>query len=288
MKKLISLISLLLVVSISAQAKNKLYTANSLLVPQLNFKATANTQLHYYGGPVISAVKVVPVYWSTRVNTEIQNAMDDFYSSYVKSKHMSWLTKYNTNLSAIDGRQGTGQTINHGSSIAPILIQPMITKKQITDVEVQNELITQIDAGVLPRPDQNALYMIHFPSDMQISIEGATSCFTFGGYHNGTKNQKYGDLFYSVLPDCGFSVKAGNSSLSSTTFVASHELIEAVTDAYPTPGDKPAYPQAWNANDGNEIADLCQNGSGTLVGAKASYTISLEWSNSRHTSYNGE
>ncbi len=289
MTKVLLAISFLMFVAIqSAQAKNKLYTANSLLVPKIQPAAPlAAKKLIYYGGPVIEKVHAVPVYWSNAVNSQIQNAMDDFYSSYVNSKHMDWLSEYNTNLSAVDGRTGTNQKISRGTSTTPILIQPALTSKQITDEQIRIELASQIDAGTLPRPDSNTIYMIHFPSDISISIEGMSSCFSFGGYHNGEKNQKYGDLFYAVLPDCGF-MKNSQGSLSSATFVASHELIEAVTDAYPTPGSSPAYPQAWNDTGGSEIADLCQSGESTLNGAKANYTISLEWSNSRGTCYDGK
>ncbi|MFZ3228745.1 MAG: hypothetical protein WA160_00975 [Pseudobdellovibrio sp.] len=288
MKILITLIGFIALSSLSAQAKNKFFTANALLVPKLSVTPTASTKLLYYGGPVISHVKVVPIFWSSRVKPNIQGAMDDFYTSYVNSKHMDWLSEYATNVTALDGRQGTNQVIGRGQSIASILIQPVLTKKQISDVEVQNELVAQIDAGHLPKPDSDTLFMIHFPSDIQIVIEGMTSCFSFGGYHNGAKNEKYGDLFYAVLPDCAFSTMDAEATLSSATFVAAHELIEAVTDAYPTPGDKPAFPQAWNAADGNEIADLCSTGGSTLVGANATYKISLEWSNSRNTCYDGQ
>ena len=95
--------------------------------------------------------------------------------------------------------------------------------------------------------------MIHFSRDMQISIDGGISCFSFGGYHNGYVSAKHGNVFYAVLPEC-------SSGFSGVTYVASHELIEAVTDPFPTPGSSPAYPQAWNAVDGNEIADLCNGG----------------------------
>jgi hypothetical protein len=284
---MIKIIFAALSLTLSAQAKNKLYTANSLLVPKINqVNTAASKKLIYFGGPVIEKVHVVPVYWSNRVNSSIQSAMDDFYTSYVNSKHMDWLTEYNTNLSAVDGRAGTNQKISRGTSVAPILIQPVLTSKQIADEQIQTEIIAQINAGTLPRPDSNTLYMIHFPSDISISIEGMSSCFSFGGYHNGSKNAKYGDLFYSVLPDCAF-LKDNEAALSSTTFVASHELIEAVTDAYPTPGSTPAYPQAWNDTGGSEIADLCQTGKSTLTGNKATYTISLEWSNSRGVCYDG-
>lgn len=290
MKKIVQVLTVGLLLSLTAQAKNKVFTANALLTPRLfTVTPTAGSKLLYYGGPVIAQVKVVPIFWSNRVKANIQGAMDDFYSSYVNSKHMDWLNaEYATNKVALDGRQGTNQTITRGQSVAPVLITPTLAQKQITDQEVQAEIVAQIDAGTLPKPDSDTLYMIHFPSDVQISIEGMTSCFSFGGYHNGSKNQKYGDLFYSVLPDCSFTVEDSEASLNSATFVASHELIEAVTDAYPTPGDKPAYPQAWNAADGSEIADLCQNGTASLVGAKATYQISLEWSNSRNICYNGQ
>ena len=281
------LVGLCLVAGLTAQAKNKFYTHGSVLVPSLHVETNQATKLAYYGGPVISHVKAVPVFWGASVNTEVQRVMANFYAAYVKSKHMDWLTEYNTNLKAIDGRDGTNQVIGQGEATSSILIQPILTSKKITDVEIQKEIEMQIDAGNLPRPDSNTLYMIHFPQDVQISIEGMSSCFSFGGYHNGFKGAKYGDTFYAVLPDCSFT-SGGQSSLSSTTFVASHELIEAVTDAFPTPGSSPAYPQAWNDAGGNEIADLCTAGGGKLATSGQEFTISLEWSNSRNSCYNGE
>lgn len=280
-------VGLFLITGISAQAKNKFLTRGSILVPKTYVESASGSKLTYFGGPVISHVKAVPVFWTSRVHPDIQKVMGEFYAAYVQSKHMDWLTEYNTNVTAVDGRAGTNQVISRGESIPSILIQPNLTKKQITDEEIQKEIAMQIDAGTLPRPDSNTLYMIHFPSDVQISIEGMYSCFSFGGYHNGAKNEKYGDLFYAVLPDCVFALDS-QASVTGATFVASHELIEAVTDAYPTPGSSPAYPQAWNDVGGNEIADICQDGRAQLNGLNTNYTISLEWSNSRSKCYNGE
>ena len=110
---------------------------------------------------------------------------------------MDWLTEYNTSVKAVDGRDGTNQVLGQGEATPSILIQPILTSKKITDVEIQKEIEMQIDAGNLPRPDSNTLYMIHFPQDVQISIERMFSCFSFGGYHNGVKNAKYGDTFYT-------------------------------------------------------------------------------------------
>lgn len=287
--QLLKALTLVLILSstMTAQAKNKFYTKGALLTPRPWTETTENTKLVYYGGPVISHVKAVPVFWNSKVNSEIQKVMSDFYGTYVHSKHMDWLSEYNTNLTAVDGRQGTNQYIHRGEAIPSILLKPNLTQSQITDDEIRKEIEMQVDAGVLPKPDSDTLYMIHFPADVQITIEGMYSCFSFGGYHNGYKSEKYGDTFYAVLPDCVFALDT-EASVSSATFVASHELIEAVTDAYPTPGSSPAYPQAWNDVGGQEIADICQNGRGKLAGLNGEYTISLEWSNSRNKCYDGE
>ena len=276
--------------ALTAQGKNKLFTRGALLVPQinrLNGPQTENTKLNYYGGPIISQVKVVPVVWSSRVSSEIQNSVNDFYSTYVVSKHMDWLSEYNTDIKAIDGRQGTNQKLVRGQSVPKILIQPQQSSTSVTDADIQNEIEKQVDSGILPKPDNNTVYMIHFPVDVQITIEGMTSCFSFGGYHNGVKNKKYGDLLYAVLPECSYLLDA-TATLDSATFVASHELVEAITDAFPTAGSSPAFPQAWNDSGGNEIADLCLNETARLVGRQRDYSISLEWSNSRNKCYDGE
>lgn len=283
MIKLFAIAVLTFLLSATSLAKNKFNTHNALLVPKIT--ATESNTLLYFGGPVISNVKVFTVFWNDRVSADVKNGISDFYSAYVTSSYMDWLNEYATNIKAVDGRVGTGQTINRGTVIGEKMLTPSIASKKITDEQIQAELEKQIDAGVLPKPDSNTLYMIHFSKDIQITIEGMTSCFSFGGYHNGVKNPKHGDLFYGVMPECSVF---GDSGFDSITYVSSHELIEAITDPFPTPGSNPAFPQAWNTSDGSEITDIC-NGSGTtLKGPKADYSISLNWSNSRNSCYNGQ
>ena len=284
--KSFALILSVLLTSSVGFAKNKINTANSLLA--LKFPSGPVTQskpLLYYGGPVISNVRVFVGIWNDRVSPEVKTSITDFYRAYVTSEHMDWLNEYQTNITAVDGRNGTAQSIGRGEVIGEKIMTPSVVAKKITDTQIQQEIEKQIDAGHFPRPDANTLYMLHFSKDIQISIEGMTSCFSFGGYHNAYKSAKYGDIFYGVMPECSMF---GGGGFGNITFVAAHELIEAVTDPFPTPGDKPAFPQAWNAADGNEIADLCQSGSTTLKGPKGNYNISLEWSNSRNRCYDGK
>lgn len=283
---IVATIALSSVLSSVGFAKNKFNTHNASLHLQFpkTEEATAGKPLLYYGGPVISNVKVFTVLWNDRVSPAVKTGITDFYRAYVDSQHMDWLNEYATNVKAVDGRAGTAQTIGRGQVLGEKTIVPTVTAKQITDLQIQQEIEKNIDSGAFPRPDQNTLYMFHFSKDIQITIEGMTSCFSFGGYHNGFKSAKYGDIFYGVMPECS---GMGGSGFSSITFVASHELIEAVTDPFPTPGSSPAFPQAWNAADGNEIADLCQN-STSFKGPKADYNISMEWSNSRAKCYDGK
>ena len=280
----------------TASAGNKFNIHKALLAPSFGGYTTLEAAtdnpapakanpLLYYGGPVISHVKVVTVFWNDKVNADVKNGMSDFYRAYADSTNMDWLNEYATNVKAVDGREGTAQIIGQGSVIDEKTLTPSLTAKKITDEQIQAELQKQIEAGVLPKPDSDTLYMMHFPANMQISIEGMTSCFSFGGYHNGIKSAQYGDIFYGVMPECSMF---GGGSFDDITYVSSHELIEAVTDPYPTPGSSPAYPQAWNTADGNEIGDIC-NGSGTsFKGAKADYKITQLWSNSRQKCYDGK
>lgn len=269
----------------TAFANNILYAKNSfnsVITPQ--FGPQSKQDLLYYGGPVISHVKIVTVFWTDKVNPAVKAGIADFYSAYVTSSHMDWLNEYATNIKAVDGREGTGQEIGRGEMIGQKIITPASQANKIQDKEVQAEINRQIANGDLPKPDQNTLYMIHFPASKQIIIEGMTSCFSFGGYHNASVGGPFGDFFYSVIPECS---SFGGGGFNEITYVAAHELIEAVTDPYPTPGSQPQFPQAWNAADGNEIADLCT--ASTLWQAPLkTYNITTLWSNLKNKCYDGK
>ena len=152
-------------------------------------------------------------------------------------------------------------------------ITPVNTSKSLTNADVANELKGQIASGALPPQDPDTLYMVYFPADTSISIDGLKSCVHFGAYHFAsiTKKMKPDNIIYSVEPDCGYS-------FNTITFIAAHEFVEAMTDAIPTPGSNPAYPQAWNTSNGYEVADLCSN-SGNLVAGSKTYSVSQYYLN---------
>lgn len=251
-----------------------------------------DSKLLYYGGPVISNVKVYAVYWGASVDAGLQKNIGGFYKAVSNSTHMDWLTEYNTGINAVDGRKGTAQTIGRGTYGGDYLITPAVTKTDLNDTDIQAELVNQITNKVLPAPDENSLYMIYFPAGVSITIENQTSCSTFCAYHNGFASSKFGSVFYGVIPDlqsggCNFGCALAGDSFQANTIISSHEFFEAVSDPFPTPGNQPAYPQAWNTSDGQEIGDLCASSSGQLTTASDTFMIQGEWDNASNSCVTG-
>jgi len=226
----------------------------------------------YFGGPVFGKVKVVSVMWGPKVNAQVVAGIGGFYQAVTNSTWFDILAQYETNLVGVNGHAGTNQTISRGSFAGQVVIAPHNTASLLTDKAVEKELLVQIKAGKLPAPDANTVYMTYFPPGVTITLGGLQSCSSFGAYHNGFMSKLYGGVFYGVMPDCGYS-------FAGISIVSSHELAEATTDVYPTPGSHPKYPQAWNSSNGSEIGDLCEGTSGTVKTAKGSYSVQQVFSN---------
>jgi len=236
------------------------------------------SDMNYYGGPVFSDVKVMTVMWNKDVPQHTQDDIPLFTAALVDSTYVDQLKEYNTKgATAINGHKSTNQVIHRGTYLGQVVLTPHNTSKVLMDSDVQAELKRQIRRGVLPPNDFNTLYMVYFPSDITILLDGQASCVVFGAYHFATvdtKRAKKRNIFYSVEPEC-------NSGYDFLTFAASHEFAEATTDNVPTPGVVPDYPQAWNDDTGFEIGDKC-SGSGNLMGTAGTWQVTQVYLNSLH------
>src|SRR5262249_43733161 len=77
---------------------------------------------------------------------------------------------------------------------------------------------------------------------------------------------------YLVLMDCSFPL------FEEFSGVASHEMVEAITDRAPTPGDIPDFPQAWNDSRAFETADICEDLAGSSVPTPTgTFPVSYIW-----------
>ncbi len=160
-------------------------------------------------------------------------------------------------------------------------------------------------SGALPAPGASTFYLFYFPLSIPITLDGARSCETFGGYHNTLAYQASGgggsvvEVPYAVVSICDPpQTRSGVAQLSleqTATMAASHEIIETVTDPYAgEPGKNPQdtsmlgyditttefLPWALTMQ-GGEVADLCADlfGFGTDRWAQGAYTVTRVWSN---------
>jgi hypothetical protein len=143
---------------------------------------------------------------------------------------------------------------------------------------------THIDSGELPEPHEDTLYAFYLSKQVTVLLDGATSCGGgYGGYHFDAKVHKKGDttdfwVAYAILPTCGTKTTA------SLINVASHEFIEAATDAKAVGPDirnadwgyyieDPAWGIIWG---GQEVGDMCQTGEyGTAT--NNGYAVTRGW-----------
>jgi hypothetical protein len=247
------------------------YEAQTGRIPQLSLGA-----MNYYGGTVFSKVELVSVIWGSGVNQTTVAEIPDFSAAIVNSTFLQQLKEYSTkHVKAINGHKGSNQKIGLGTFFGQVQITPKNQNLDITDKDVQKEIEYQISIGALPKQGPNMLYMIYFPTDVVITLDGLTSCVQFGAYHfaSSDKKEKPSNLFYAVEPDCG-------GGFANITVAASHEFAEATTDNIPTPGTNPAFPQAWNNSSGYEVGDLCEGTSGTLTDKTRGYTVQQIYLNS--------
>jgi hypothetical protein len=242
-----------------------------------------SAHLTYYGGPVISNVKIVEVLYGSgtylaNISGNATPTMATFYGQVTKNAYFTALSEYNTPT----------QKIGAGTLASTVQITPSSGDdgSTISDAEIQAEINAQIGAGKLPAPDANTLYMTHFPKGKKISMGGSGSCVAGGfcAYH-GTFTRNGKDVYYGVLPDMsagsGCDVGCGPSTpFNNQTSVASHELAEAVTDAAVGLAARLAPPLAWYDSRNGEIGDICNGQQGTITGSDGhTYTVQKLWSN---------
>jgi hypothetical protein len=221
----------------------------------------------YRGGPVISNVKVFTVFWNASVPN--QSSLNSFYSAIVDSPYVDWLSEYNTST----------QKIGRGKLLGSYVDTSAPSTTQLTDAQIQSELGKLVDNGALPQPDGDTLYMVHFPAGVSITMDGSTSCSQFCAYHSSFVHGN-GTIYYGIMPDfSGACASCGGepNALDSTTVVSSHEVAEAITD--PNIGVANAtqdeHQLAWYDDQNDEIGDVCEGQSATVVG----YRVTKLWSN---------
>jgi hypothetical protein len=140
----------------------------------------------------------------------------------------------------------------------------------ITSADVETYLATGITNGTIPTPAggfANALFLIYYPSTAQITttfVDGIMkqNCTDWLAYH-GEAHTMGLDFSYAVVADCSLTGQALTNE-QEMEMAASHEIIEAATDAFPI--TNPAYQVIADPTSGwyayfafeVEVGDLCE------------------------------
>jgi hypothetical protein len=230
------------------------------------------------GGPVLAMPKIVPVFFSNDDLTGIVPQLADFTSKVGGTQYWAAaVTEYGVGAA-------TGETPVMLTETAPATI---------ADTDIQTWLAGKLngDDPAWPAADDNTVYALFYPSGTTITQSGGPgggqqSCTSFGGYHdNITLDANHGtmNVAYAVVPRCAsFDMFTG---IDAVTAAASHELIEAATDPYPSVD--PAYSTVdelhfyWQrALGGGEVGDMCAQFDGSFTKfAELPYLVQRTWSN---------
>jgi hypothetical protein len=259
-------------------------------------------KLAYFGGPLLQSPVIIAVFWNSSVNATLTASIGQFYTDVTQSSYWTWLQEYNT----VGLSPGTNQAILPGSfggsfTLTPSRCPAGTAACSITDAELQSELAAQIESSALPAPtldctgNSNTIYMVSFPPNVTLSgPDGAGNSCANGGfcaYHNtGTYGTSKTPIVYAALMDqftgpCKSGCGGNSTPLENSTDAASHELVEAVTDADIGLDTQNGYadPAGWgdNSNQCGEIADICDDGKAgdTITVSGRTWVVQELWSN---------
>ena len=261
--------------------------------------APPGAHLTYFGGRVVSHAQVVEVLYGSgsyipEVTSTASPSMATFYQGILNSPYVDWLTEYNT---ANQPSPNSNQVIGRGSFSTQVTITPSPQNDGATidDSQIQAELAAQIQAGTLPAPthdsqgNNNTYYAVFFPHGKVITLGTSGSCSSFCAYHGTIANAGgAGEIYYGVQPDfqagsgCENGCGAAATQFGNYTQVASHELVETMTDAEVGLASVFGPPLAWYDQSTNaEIGDLCNDQNSQVVGGDGvTYDVQTEFSDS--------
>jgi hypothetical protein len=247
----------------------------------------------YQGGSVVPNAAVIAVYVGDPDPT-FRQQMDHFYAAIqADGRYLQWLGEYSTPTQSI----GSGTFA--GSVVVP-------APGGVSDeAGLGAYLDNLIHVGTLPQTSPNTVFMMHLAPGVQVISGAAVFGLPAGVPPGGSPGwcamhllfRSFGTgrgfttppIVYSILPN----IPSCGTDIGTQTYMASHELVEAVTD--PTSvwidGGLPLIGMGTNAwvdparttfLNPIEIADKCPGDRRTLTTtAGESFTVAAAWSNTR-------
>lgn len=168
---------------------------------------------------------------------------------------------------------GADYGVGDGTHIAKV-VMPNPLPKPADEPYVLQQIDEQMTAGLIPKPDDNTIYMITMPAKTVFDDgQGYKMCTDFLGYHWQTDlPNNPGTFTYAFIQDCEIG-------FDELTVTLAHEYIEAATDPGFSGGFFLAVSKThpWTSQNGMENADLCDSAQYIQEGG---FTYQRVWSNS--------
>ena len=243
--------------------------------PSYPAKHTPIPLVDFNGGAIIQAVKVVTV---TFTGDSHRAQLEQFGDTITATPWWDAVTE------GYCSPPGSATCVGRGSSGGHVVVTTapataLTDSAQGGPSTVQSFIKAKLAAGVLPVPTKNTLYAIYLPTGVSVTLDSASSCQQFGAYHNTLMLPAAGGVSipvpYAIMPRC-------DSTLTTLTVAASHELIEAATDPDVGTNGVAYYmnDQLWGAL-GGEVGDVCVDftGTGSDVIQESGFSVQRSWSN---------
>ena len=196
--------------------------------------ASASTRFVDHGGRVLSAAHVYPIYWGRywapgRSASPTSDQITRALRTVLAGSYLAGLTQY----------RNIGPAVIRGSHVITTSDPP----SRFTDKDIEAFLNALFDAGVLPAPDDQAIYVVTIPPGIY-SGEGDDLVGEHNYYQRGGHR-----VHYAWITD--------SEVLDGATQTTTHEIVESLTDPegtaiLGTPGTCDG--ERWC-----EIADICSD-----------------------------
>jgi hypothetical protein len=245
------------------------------------------SQIHvtYHGGPLLQNPTVFTLFWGQGWDgNPLRDHLNGFFLAlFADGRYMANLSQYSAN----------GYQIGNGQ-FRTTITDPTPLGALVTDAEVQKEIHALINAGALPSPQTDYLYVVCTPPGVTVTgARGGSSGKDFLAYHGAAGNPSdWAPYLVVPAPDAQIMREAWGIQhpADEMTMVASHELAEAVTDPLPLAGysgwiddkshgeigDIPQYLVNAHLIGTHDLFDLFTGADGTQ------YLVQKEWSQQDH------
>ncbi len=215
-----------------------------------------------HGGPVMTAPKVVCIFWGFGTGNSYTAAMQSFRTSGMYN-YNRMLTQYRSAASGAATNMGGSANDKFDTSTPPT---------NVTDALVQAEVRKYFGGA----EDTNTIYQVYIPSTSYSSDGSSTSCggpsLAYCAYH-GNFSDGGRDVKYSIepYPSCSGCQTSGFNTNQNANHFAIHESREAISDPDLN---------AWYDRSGNEADDKCAWSPTPFIDQTTGFAYQYEWSNS--------